>query len=46
MANKPKFKKNKGNYYAHDTEYAEEILNLNQRHNPYPIQKELNIKDR
>lgn len=46
MANKPTFKKNKGNRYAHDSEFAEEVLARNERHNPYPIQKELNVKDR
>jgi hypothetical protein len=46
MSDKPKFKKNKGNFYAHDPEFAEEVMKLNIRHNPYPIQKELNVKDR
>lgn len=46
MAGKPKYKKNKGNNYAHNQEFAEEVLAKNERHNPYPIQKELNVKDR
>jgi len=46
MSKKPKFKDNKGNHYAHDAEFAEEVLKTNTRHNPYPIQKELNVKDR
>ena len=47
MANKRKFKNNEGNRYAHDPEFAEEVLERHdRRHNPYPIQQELNIKGR
>jgi hypothetical protein len=46
MTKKPKFKKNRGNYYKHDSEFAEEVLKINERHNPYPIQKEIGVKDR
>lgn len=47
MADNQKFKKNKGNRYAHDPEFAEEVLaKHDQRKDPYPIQNELNVKGR
>jgi len=43
---KRKFKKNKGNAYAHNPDFAEEVIKRTERHNPYPVQQELMIKDR
>lgn len=47
LADNQKFKKNKGNRYAHDAEFAEEVLAKHERrHDPYPVQNELNVKGR
>ncbi|HZG84887.1 hypothetical protein [Paenibacillus sp.] len=46
MSKKPKFKQNKGNRYAHDSEFAEEVIKKSEAHNSYGQQQELMIKDR
>jgi hypothetical protein len=46
MSRKPRFKQNKGNKYAHDSEFAKEVIAKNERHNPYPVQQELGVQDR
>lgn len=46
MAKKRKFKQNKGNSYRQDPEFAEEVIAKNERHNPYPVQQELGVKNR
>jgi hypothetical protein len=46
MPKQRKFKENKGNHYKHNSEFAEEVIKKNERHNPYPVQQELNVQDR
>ena len=46
MVKKRKFKENKGNHYKYNEEFAEEVIAKNERHNPYPVQQELNVQNR
>jgi len=41
-----KRKAKKGNAYARNPDFAKEALKKNERHNPYPVQREPNIQDR
>lgn len=44
---KKKFKENKGNKYAHNPDFAEEVVKQrSERHNSYGVQQELMIKNR
>ncbi|HZG57290.1 hypothetical protein [Paenibacillus sp.] len=43
---KKKFKENKGNKYAHNPDFAKEVLKHSEAHNSYGVQQELAIKDR
>ncbi|MCI3924773.1 hypothetical protein MO973_31645 [Paenibacillus sp. TRM 82003] len=46
MKKKPTYKQTKGNKYAHNSEFAEEVIAKNEGHNPYPVQQELGTQDR
>lgn len=46
MKKKSTYKQNKGNKYAHNSEFAEEVIAKNDGNNPYPVQQELAIKNR